>query len=189
MFLVFEHLEFLLECPDTWGHFPGADAFEDFLDGLRCLIAVFELLLDFVLLVAILGFLFGFFCFVFFEDLLVVLMQLGFGWVECVVGEELFKCGFSKSRVKLSKFLEAFVLPGIDFVFSLLDTALDARKSCTDCGDFGDFLEVVGVLVDCGVGTVHEGGDLDELLDPLVDGTEDRGVVVCVLRAELVVEA
>ena len=148
-----------------------------------CLIDVFELLLDFVLLVAILGFLFGFFCFVFFEDLLVLLMQLGFGWVECVVGEELFKCGFRKSRVKLSKFLEALVLPGIDFVFSLLDTALDARKSCTDCGDFGDFLEVVGVLVDCGVGTVHEGGDLDELIDPLVDGTEYRGVVDCVLQA------
>ena len=183
MFLVFEHLKFLLECPDPWGHFPGADAFEDFLDGLGCLLAVFELLLDFVLLVAILGFLFGFFCFVFFEDLLVLLMQLGFGWLECVVGEELFKFGFIKSRVKLSKFLEAFVLPGIDFVFSLLDTALDARKSCTDCGDFGDFLEVVGVLVDCGVGTVHEGGDLDELLDPLVDGTEYRGVVDCVLQA------
>ena len=96
MFLIFEHLKFLLECPDPWGHFPGANAFEDFLDGLRCLFAVFELILDFVLLVAILGFLFGFFCFVFFEDLLVLLMQLGFGWVECVVGEELFKCGFSK---------------------------------------------------------------------------------------------
>ena len=61
MFLIFEHLKFLLECPDPWGHFPGANAFEDFLDGLRCLFAVFELILDFVLLVAILGFLFDFF--------------------------------------------------------------------------------------------------------------------------------
>lgn len=170
-----------MEGPDPWGHFSGADAFEDFLDGLGCFLAVFELVLDFVLLVVILDFFLGFFCFVFFEDLFVVLAQLGFGWVECIVGKELFKCGFSRSRVKLSEFLEAFVLPDIDFVFSLLDTALDAREPCTDCGVFGDFLEVVGVLVHYGVGTVHEGGDLDELLDPLVDETEDRGVVVRVL--------
>ena len=94
MFLVFELLKFLLECPDSWVLISGADAFEDFLDGLRCLIAVFELLLDFVLLVVILGFLFGFFCFVFFEDLVVVLMQLGFGLVECVVN-------YTKNLIKI----------------------------------------------------------------------------------------
>ena len=141
------------------------------------------------MLVVILGFFLGFFCFVFFEDLFVVLAQLGFGWVECIVGKELFKCGFSRSRVKFSEFLEAFVLPDIDFVFSLLDTALDAREPCTDCGVFGDFLEVVCVLVHYCVSTDHEGGDLDELLDRLVDETEYLGVFVCALRAELVVEA
>ena len=73
--LVFEHLEFLLEGSDSWSHFPGANAFEDFLDGLGVLLAVFKLVLDFVLLVVILGF----FCLVFFEDLLVVLAQIGFG--------------------------------------------------------------------------------------------------------------
>ena len=69
------HLDFLLKGSDPWGHFPGANASEDFLDGLGCLLAVFKLVLDFVLLVVILGF----FCLVFFEDLIVVLAQIGFG--------------------------------------------------------------------------------------------------------------
>ena len=37
---------------------------------------------------------------------------------------------------------------------------------------------MVCVLVHYGVGTDHEGGDLDELLDRLVEETEDRGVFV-----------
>ena len=129
-----------------------------------------------------------FFCLVFFEDLLLILEQLGFGWAECVDDEEFFKCSFSRRRVKISEFLDIIIISIIEFVFSLINTALDARNPCTDCGIFGDFLDSVGVLVHNGVDTVHEGGDLVELLDPLVDETEDR-YGVRVLRTEIEVEA
>ena len=112
-----------------------------------------------------------FFCLVFFEDLLLVLKQLGFGLVECVVDEEFVKCCFGNSRLKLSEFLDIIVLSIIEFVFSHFILALDARFPCTDCGIFGDFLELFGVLVHNGIETVNEGGDLVKLHDPLVDET------------------
>lgn len=143
---------------------------------------------DFVLFVVFLAFFVGFLCFVFLEDLLVVLAQLGFSRVELLVAKELVECEASGRGVELGELVEVLVLPERDFVFGLLDAAVDAREPSADGGVFGDFLEVVGVLVHDGVSAVHEGGDLDELLDPLVDEAEDR-VVARLVRAELEVEA
>jgi len=61
------------------------------------------------------------------------------------------------------------VFPLGDVGLGLLDFAVDACEPSPDGGVFGDFLELVGVFVHDGVGAVHEGRDLDELLDPLVD--------------------
>ena len=90
--------------------------------------------------------------------------------------------------VELLELGEVLVFPLGDVGFGLLDLALDAGEPGADCGVLGDFLELVGVFVHYGVGAVHEGGDLDELLDPLVDEAEN-GVGVGVLALELEVEA
>lgn len=82
---------------------------------------------------------------------------------------------------------EVLVFPLGDIGLGLFDLAVDACEPGPDGGILGDFLEVVGVLVQDGVRAVHEGRNLDELLDPFVDESED-GVVFEVGASEFEVE-
>jgi len=188
LLLVLEHGEFFHEGLDFGSLLARAHVFEDVADRLGRFFAFVVDVVDFVLFVVFFGLFFGFFGLFLLEYFLVVLAQLVLMRVETFVAQEGLEGLLCGVRVELLELGKLLVFPLGDVGLGLLDFAVDACEPSPDGGVFGDFLELVGVFVHDGVGAVHEGRDLDELLDPLVDEPED-GVVLRVGALELEVEA